>query len=127
MMSVMVLELKQRIWQWQTLCVLAAIYLPNLVGFAFGAGHCDTCRWAWLWAVWILPAGVIQEITRDLSNLRLSPDGMMFVSALLVQAVWIVGWCWLATLGRWSFWGVLAATLAASAYSAVVVNAVIRM
>ena len=110
----------------RALCVLGAIYLPNFVAFAMGVGHCDVCQRAWLWIVWILPAGVVHESIRNTFDLPRISNGATLATVFVIQAVWIAGWCWLASLGRRSFSAVLIVCFGVSCVSAWGAFALIR-
>jgi hypothetical protein len=103
--------------------IFVASYLPPLVGFICGVGHCDTCRQAWLKVVWIVQGAVLSylTVTRNIDHL----SGMM--APILIQIAWLVGWIWLARKGRLWLAGTTLFVLATSTWFTLIMDALIRM
>jgi hypothetical protein len=108
--------------------ILAASYLPPLVGLVCGVGHCDTCRRAWLEMVWMVQ-GVMIPV---LGGTYLFHRSVFFggswgiVVPILVQISWLASWIWLAKRGKaWLVFSAIA-VLALSTIFAYSMYAMIR-
>ena len=107
--------------------VLVAVYLPALVAFAAGVGHCDVCRRTWLTHVCVIPGFIIELLTARMAlGFRHFGDRTALAIASLVQIVWIAGWVWLARHGRGWRWGVAVVAGTLSSLGAFWMYALIR-
>jgi hypothetical protein len=110
-------------------CVFVASYLPPLVGFVYGVGHCETCRQAWIKLVWIVQGALIPLFFKNLLRLSLPPADQAWgiALAIAVQIAWLAGWTWLASRGKVWLAFSIAVVFGLSIWFAYVMHALIRM
>ncbi len=80
--------------------ILVVSYLPPLVGFVYGVGHCDTCRQAWVKAVWIIQGAIIPVFFTNLLHLPHLDKAWSVALAIAIQIAWLAGWTWLASQSK---------------------------
>ncbi len=109
--------------------VFAASYLPPLVGFICGVGHCEVCRQSWFKVVGIVQGIIVAQLLDHLLDLpRIDIDSFVGIwLAIAIQIGWLFGWTWLAMKGK--IWLAIATivALALTVWFTLVINALIRM
>jgi hypothetical protein len=107
--------------------IVVASYLPPLVGFICGVGHCEVCRQAWLKMVWMVQGIIIPVFLTNLLRLPHADETWGLVIAILIQFAWLFLWIWVAKRG--TLWLVFSSVvvLALSAWFTYCIDALIRM
>jgi hypothetical protein len=107
-------------------CVFAASYLPPLVGFVYGVGHCDTCRQAWIKLVWIVQGALIPFLLTNFLRLPRVDETWGLILAIAIQLAWLASWTWLASRSKIALGAVIAVVLGASVWATYILAALLH-
>jgi hypothetical protein len=104
--------------------VLVAVYAPTIQGFFL---DCEHCRNVWRWIAPVLPGGIVAELLRALTGLRMPSDASSYGLAAALTLILLGGLIWLAARGRAWLVAVAVACGAGSAFASFAVGQALRM